>query len=90
MTDKQTGALREDILDEKALTAILEGIMQKDKLDGFLDALEEVSGEINTVMSVALSSRVHEDGSFTFEETLKARGMAASTNGKVNIGLGRR
>jgi ferredoxin len=89
MTDKLAGTLREDILEEKALTAILEGIMPADKLDGFLDALEKISGEINTVMSVGLSSRFHEDGSLAFEKVLKARGMAASTNGKVNIGLGR-
>lgn len=90
MTDKQTGTLRKDILDEKALTAILEGMMPEDKLDSFLDALEKVSGEINTVMSVGLSSRVHEDGSLAFEEVLRARGQEASANGKVNIGLGRR
>ncbi len=89
MTDKQKGMLKEDILDEKVLTAILEGIMPAEKLDGFLEALDEVSREIETVMSVGLSSRVHEDGSLSFEQVLKARGNVASTNGKVNIGLGR-
>jgi NAD-dependent dihydropyrimidine dehydrogenase PreA subunit len=90
MTDKLTGTLREDILDEKALTAILEGIMPADRLNGFLDALDRVSREIDTVMSVGLSSRVQEDGSPAFEKVLRDRGEEASLNGKVNIGLGRR
>jgi len=90
MADKKTGALREDILDEKVLTAILEGIMPHERLGGFLDALEKVSADIDTVMSVGLSSRVHEDGSLAFEKVLRDRARKASSNGKVNIGLGKR
>ena len=90
MTDSRTGKLQPEILNEKALTAILEGAVPLNKLDALLDALEGVSADIDTVMCIGLSSRVREDGSLDFDELLKTRGMAVSTSGKVNIGLGRR
>lgn len=90
MLDTRTGKLKDEILNEKALTAILEGAIPVEKLGGLLDALERVSRDIDTVMSVGLSSRVQEDGSLAFEDVLKAKGIESSTGGKVNIGLGRR
>jgi hypothetical protein len=63
MVDTKTGRLRKEILNEKALTAIVEGTIAAERLGNLLDALEEVSHEIDTVMSVGLSSRVESDGS---------------------------
>ena len=40
MTDRRTGKLQAEILNEKALTAILEGAVPVDRLEDLLDALE--------------------------------------------------
>lgn len=90
MIDTKTGKLQKEILNEKVLTAIVEGTIPVERLASLLDALEEVSHKIDTVMSVGLSSRVQGDGSLAFDEALKAKGIKASSSGKVNIGLGRR
>jgi len=90
MVDTKTGKLQQEILNEKVLTAIVEGTIAVERLGSLLDALEEVSNRIDTVMSIGLSSRVQGDGSLAFDEVLKAKGIKASSCGKVNIGLGKR
>lgn len=90
MADPQTGKMKDEILNEKVLTAIVEGTIPVEKIESLLDILEEVSHQIDTVMSVGLSSRVYDGGSLAFDDILKRKGLMASTSGKVNIGLGRR
>ena len=51
MTDKQTGKLREDILNEKILSAIVEFKTRLENVPAVLQRVEEVSKTLETVVS---------------------------------------
>ncbi|MEW6334944.1 MAG: 4Fe-4S ferredoxin, partial [Thermodesulfobacteriota bacterium] len=89
IADQTTGRLREGILDEKVLSAIIEFKTVMEKIPAFLSALEKVQHEIDTVMSVGVASRCLPDGSIPHEEWVRKAGYPLSPNGKTNLGLGR-
>jgi len=89
MEDVKTGKLKEDILDEKVLSAIIECLFPIEKLKEVLTALKEVSKEVDTVFSVECINRAEPDGSYPLEKWLKDLGISYYINGKQNIGLGR-
>lgn len=89
MADGKTGKLKEDILNEKVLSAIIEFIVPNDQLNSVLERIKAVSKKINTVFSLDLMSRVNEDGSIPVVSIAKNAGFIARPNTKTNIGLGR-
>ncbi len=89
MTDKLTGKLREDVLDEKVLSAIVEFEIQVDRVDQALLALKEAAAQIDTVFSVDLASRTAGDQSHPAAVKARAAGLCPSENGKTCVGLGR-
>ena len=62
MTDKSTGDLREDILNEKILSAIVEIKTTIDQVPAVLDAVQQVNRKIDTVTAVGISTRCDEEG----------------------------
>ena len=56
MTDPRTGKMKEEILGEKVLSAIIEMKVTKDKIPDAFKALEEAQKEVDTVISVGISS----------------------------------
>jgi len=89
MTDKKTGKLREDVLNEKSLSAIVECAFPIDKLKPAIEKLREVSKEINTVCSVVSAVKVARDGSIPTDKIFKELGITPAPNSKNNVGLGR-
>jgi NAD-dependent dihydropyrimidine dehydrogenase PreA subunit len=89
MTDTKTGVLREDVLDELVLSAIVEADLKIEQIEAVLQALRQVAGEVDTVFSVGLSSRVYPDGSRVFDKQLAAMKMPVYPCGKTNVGLAR-
>ena len=89
MVDTETGKMKEEILNEKVLSAIIEIKTNLEKIPEFLKALENVQKEIDTVISVGVASRCLSDGSVPHEDWVKKAGYRLSSNGKTNIGLGR-
>ncbi|MFC1912273.1 DUF362 domain-containing protein [Chloroflexota bacterium] len=89
MEDVKTGELKEDILNEKVLSAIIECLFPIEKLKDILTALKEVAKEVGTVFSVECINRAEPDGSYPLEKILKEAGIPYYINGKQNIGLGR-
>lgn len=89
MIDKTTGKLREDVLGEKALSAIIEFDIPQSKIQVVLNKLKEVSKEINTVFSLDLACRLEANGSNPAVALAEEVGYRASVNGKTNVGLGR-
>jgi len=89
MTDKTTGDLREDIVDEKILSAIVEIKTTIDQVDPVLDAVRRVNKEIDTVTAVGISTRCDENG----EDKLLAPKLDdlgySRERAKTNLGLGR-
>ena len=89
MTDKATGAIREDILDEKILSAIVETRSSMDEVQAVLDTVFDVSRRIDTVVSVGVSTRCDEHGEDPqLAPTLAGLGYSLE-RAKTNMGLGR-
>ena len=57
------------------------------ELETVLAALKKVAGEVETVFSVGLSSRVYPDGSLVFKDQLARLGYTPYLCGKTNVGL---
>lgn len=89
MTDRKTGKLRDDILNEKVLSAIVELAVPIDGLKPAINKLREVSKELNTVCSVVSCCKLAPDGSIPTDPIFKELGITVRPNSKNNVGLGR-
>ena len=89
MSDIRTGRLREDVLKEKVLSAIIEMKVRLVDLPVILSAVEEAARELDTVVSVGVSSRCEADATIPHESVCAEAGYALSPNGKTNLGFGR-
>ena len=89
MEDVSTGKLKEDILDEKVLSAIVECLFPIEEMKDVLIALREVARDVDTVFSVECINRVEPDGSLPMDTILSELGIPRYINGKTNAGLGR-
>ncbi len=89
MEDPRIGKFKEDILNEKVVSAILEFAIKLEQLPQLLEIIKRVAAEIETVFSLDIATRVNPDGSVPIEPAVKAAGLWLSPNGKTNIGLGR-
>jgi NAD-dependent dihydropyrimidine dehydrogenase PreA subunit len=89
MEDPRTGKFKEDVINEKALSVVLELTVKLDRLPELLASVKKVSREIETVFSFSLITRANRDGSIPTEPILKEAGFWAAPNGKTCVGLGR-
>jgi ferredoxin len=89
MTDTKTGKMRDEVLDEKVLSAIIEIKTQLVKIPEYLKTLEDVQSEIDTVFSVGVASKCLNDGSIPHIRWVQEAGYTLSPNGKTNLGLGK-
>jgi hypothetical protein len=89
MTDEAKGRLREDILEEKILSAIVETKTGIDEVRAVLDTVFDVAQRIDTVVSVGLSTRCDEEGEDPVLAPLLADLGYSSQRAKTNMGLGR-
>lgn len=84
-----TGKLRDDVLNEKTLSAIVELEVDQADVAEVFDALKEAQKHINTVFSLDLACRLEPDESCPAAEIARAAGYTLSLNGKTNVGLGK-
>ncbi|MDP3040760.1 MAG: 4Fe-4S binding protein [Deltaproteobacteria bacterium] len=89
MIDKGKGLLKPEVLNEKALSAIIEFIIPLEKLEEVFRKIKEVAPKLKTVITVEMISRVGEDGSIPTLPIAKKVGFTARPNTKTNVGLGR-
>ena len=89
MPDIRTGKLRDDCLDYRLLSVIIEGRCPEDRTKDVLMALQKVEKEIDTVFSLGLISRVDENGDCKALAYLDDLGLPQPHRGKVNVGLGK-
>ncbi|WP_003544148.1 4Fe-4S binding protein [Desulfotomaculum nigrificans] len=89
MTDTVTGKIKEDVLNEKVLSAIIEFDIEEEKGPQVLQAIKEVSSQIETVFSLDVCAKVPSDNSLPSEKAAYTSGITPSINGKTNVGLGR-
>lgn len=88
MTDRSRGLLREDILGEKVLSAIVEMKTAVDRVEYFIGLIEGVAPELDTVVSLGVSAVCDAQGDNPIEAIMVRRGYPI-IRGKTNLGLGR-
>ncbi len=84
-----TGKLRDDVLNEKTLSAIVEIEVDQSDIAGVLDAIKAIQKEVNTVFSVDFAGRLEPDERFPAKKVAEDAGYILSLNGKTNVGLGK-
>ena len=89
MADPATGTIREDILNEKVLSAIVELKTRLEHVPQVLRVVEEVSQDLETIVSIGVATRCDGQGDNALEPLLKREGYEFY-RGKTNLGLGRR
>lgn len=89
MTDKATGDIREDILNEKILSGIVEIKTTIDQTRDVLDTVRRVNQRIDTVMAIGISTRCDEAGEDRVLAPLLEEWGYSFARAKTNMGLGR-
>ena len=88
MDDPSTGKVREDILDERVLSAIVEVKTTMERVPEILRIVREAAETIETIISVGVSTCCDAEGGSALESVLHNEGVAF-WRGKTNLGLGR-
>ena len=91
MKDVKTGKMKDDILNEKCMSCILEA---KVSLNEFrkgkvMDALKEVEDKVDTTFTVSFLTRMEYDGKVPLINELRKQGLQPAPYTKINVGLGR-
>lgn len=89
MSDVPTGQLKADVLNEKILSCIVEFKAPLERVPDILKVVEDVSRQVDTVVSVGVSTRCDAQGNDPLKSILTKQGYSF-WRGKVNLGLGRR
>ena len=88
MLDKNTGKLRDDVLNEKATSAIIEGKCKLEKLPEAIRALQEAAKKVSSVFTVEVITKVTPEGEVPIKPVLDEIGIWYSINTKNNLGIG--
>ncbi|MFX1480844.1 MAG: indolepyruvate ferredoxin oxidoreductase subunit alpha [Promethearchaeota archaeon] len=83
------GHIKEEVKDERVLSAIIEFKITIEKLPLILEIIRDVEKEIDTVFSVGIVSRIKENNTDEVINQLTQLGCEVRPNAKINIGLGR-
>lgn len=89
MTDPSTGKIREDILNEKVLSAILEIKTTVDRIEDVIRTVWEIEKQIDTVVALGVGARCDERGEENMVAPILERLGYHPQRAKTNIGLGR-
>lgn len=89
MVDTKTGVIRDDVKNERVLSAIVEVDVAFYGMKDVLETVRRVAGELDTVFSLDLICRFDPDGSIPALPALKALGFEPRPNAKINLGAGR-
>ena len=89
LADTSTGKFKEELLNERVLSAIIEFSVKLEQLPKLFEMLRDVSERIETVFSLDLVTRIAPDGSVPTDRYVAEAGLRVAPNGKTNVGLGR-
>ncbi|MDF7777641.1 4Fe-4S binding protein [Sphingomonas sp. AOB5] len=89
MTDPEKGIIREDILNEKVLSAILEITIPIARLEEVIRAVWEVEKEIDTIVVLGVGTRCDENGDELVVAPVLEKLGYSLRRAKTNLGLGR-
>jgi ferredoxin len=86
IANPKTGALKPEILNEKAISILIEFIVPDTAARELMTILRELSDEVTTVFNASLALRAREGGLSPLSD-LFGPGIQGLPNGKVNLGL---
>ncbi len=86
IADPATGALKPEILREKAISVLVEFIVPESAVPEVRTLLDELADEVETVFSVGVAVRAEPDGTSRFD-ALFGPEVFRLPSGKVNIGI---
>jgi len=89
MSNTKTGKFKDELLNERCLSAIIEFAVPEERVANILNILKEVSTQIDTVFSLCIASKVRPDGTVPHVKIVEDLGLWISPNGKHNLGLGK-
>jgi ferredoxin len=89
MSDVATGTLREDIMNEKVLSAIVEIKVTVERTEEIILLVRKVEKEIDTVVAIGVGTRCDEHGEDPVVASILERLGYKLERAKTNIGLGR-
>src|SRR5947208_13925874 len=89
MSDVSTGTLREDILGEKILSAILEIKVPVERTEEVIRLVREVEKQLDTVVSIGVGTRCDEHGEENVVAPILERLGYKLERAKTNVGLGK-
>jgi len=90
MSDVATGTIREDILNEKVLSAIVEIKVPAARAEEIVRLVWDVEKQVDTVVSIGAGVRCDERGDDTVVAPIFERLGYQLARAKTNVGLGRR
>ncbi len=89
LSNPDTGTIREDILEERVLTAIIEFKVPMERVADVLETLKKTEKTLDTVFSVDYISRPDAEGRLPEVEAVERLGYEPSNHVKICAGLGR-
>ena len=89
MTDVATGTLRDDIMNEKILSAIVEIKVTIDRTEEIIRLVKEVEAQVDTVIALGVGARCDEEGEENEVAPILERMGYKLERAKTNVGLGR-
>ena len=89
MTDKKTGKINPEVMNERILSGIIEFEIPVEEADAVLKEILKVAEEIDTIFSLDVISYVGDEEELPMIEIMRQAGISPSPNGKTNMGLGR-
>ena len=89
MTDVPSGTLREDILNEKVMSAIVEIKVPVERAEEIIRLVWDLEKQIDTVVSLGVATRCDENGKDTLVAPVLEKLGYKLQRAKTNIGLGR-
>lgn len=89
MSDLATGTIREEILDEKLMSAIVEIKAPVERTEEIIRLVWKVEKEIDTVVAIGVGTRCDENGEDAVVAPILERLGYKLQRAKTNIGLGR-
>ena len=89
MSDVSNGTIREDILDEKVLSAIVEIKVPVERVEEIVRLAWEIEREIDTVVALGVGARCDENGEENVVAPILEKLGYSLERAKTNIGLGR-
>ena len=89
MSDVSTGTLREDILNEKVMSAIVEIKVPVERTEEIIRLVWEMEKQLDTVIALGVATRCGEHGEEVVVAPILERLGYKLQRAKTNIGLGR-